>query len=440
MLIRSVCFRSIKIYLAQTFADLMLEWSKSPSLARFTYDPEPTEARAAAFELLRLSETISHDAVCNACIAASNVQPNDDAFCSAMEYLTFTVGYIDSGNDRAPAMRSLSAVLADSGMDSACKLKLLQVLHNMPNDKVETSAVCEAVHGCLLDSCAKVCTLTANVLEPLCSHSTTPASAACRARINRYLLAWLVNDTDKRLAVIAAAGSIKFIDDVVVEVLVALLENSDTAVRVATLKTLTDLHVSSANAISVSQRFLHASTPSLRDAATEFLFSAVSLAALNADVSVINEESVSAALMYLKEGSVAYLRDKALDMLRDVCILQIADAESSTHHADRFQLKDCLRSYLDGGAARETLAVQEKAWDFWASCFALEPEDMEFLHQCFKKSRGGTVTRRAVAAIMQQIVLRTTADCNNGLEMSGAHPWMLNYLFCKCLVVNLIAC
>ena len=28
----------------------------------------------AAFELLRLSETISHDAVCNACIAASDVR------------------------------------------------------------------------------------------------------------------------------------------------------------------------------------------------------------------------------------------------------------------------------------------------------------------------------------------------------------------------------
>jgi hypothetical protein len=77
---------SLKLYLAETFADLMLEWSQAPSVSMFTNTKEPAAAKAAAFELLRLSRNFNHEAVCNACICISSLEP-DVASNAAMEYL-----------------------------------------------------------------------------------------------------------------------------------------------------------------------------------------------------------------------------------------------------------------------------------------------------------------------------------------------------------------
>jgi hypothetical protein len=92
------------------------------------------------------------------------------------------------------------------------------------------------------------------------------------------MLGWLVNDNvnENRRLVVPAIGDVQCADDVVVRVMIALLVNPDVELRILTLDALVKLGVSSTNAVACARKYLHASHPELRTAATKFVFSAVS--------------------------------------------------------------------------------------------------------------------------------------------------------------------
>lgn len=499
---------SLKLYLAETFADLMLEHSKTPTVAMFTNWSESAVAKAAAFDLLRLSRSFEHEAVCNACICISSLEP-DVASRSATAYLTtaLTLGNAKHVQDAArnigaaaassfsllaspskslsatttkptsataaaaagkalawitPAKKSIESLLADPDAEIESKLLVLNTVLELEEEmgggtSVDSDAVVSAAVCCLLDPAAKVRQRAAAVLSrivPQWRTETTTAAAetddaeSAQARINEKTLQWLVNDIENRRLVVAAIGDVQCADAVVVRVMVALLGNSDIELRVATLNALTTLGVSSSAAVSKARLYLHASNPALRTAATTFVFSAVSSAAqrggnlggLSDDAEITNH-----ALWCLMESDDGEVRHKAINMLRDVTLLQLekqagpgagggsgglgahsdgAIASTAFHNFDRFKLKDTLQNYVQQKSGKDTVEVQKLAWDFITGCFAFEPEDLTFMYACLDDAKAHSKVNsgssnccdlQVVSDVMQQIVLRAS-------DSSITHP------------------
>lgn len=426
----------MKLHLAQTVADLMLERGSVPSTSMFTGAEQPADAKDAAFTLLRLSGTVGHEPVCNACLRVSEAR-DDDASAAAASYLAATVALKSAGNDRLPAIKVLKGVLGDPYGLLKMKITILDTFQQLfedtassPSGDLNSDAVIDTILWCLLDPADSIRQRGIRIIRGLIAGDL---AGPARRRMADQLLQWLVNDTERRLAVIVAIGEVRSTNPVITEVLTALLNNADSDVRLATLRTLSQLGVSSASAIATAQRFLHASDVKLRDACSEFVFHAVSLAARRAEALECSAAVVTAAAWCLREGSNTRVREAALLMLRDVAMIAIESVDDGIKYAaDEHQLKDCLQVYLDLRAGADDVAVQRVALNFWVECFAMEPDDVHFLKQLFDKAdegNGGTTQcdLRAVAQTLQSVVLRTEEDAEAVLGAVAAAPYLLPY-------------
>ena len=410
---------SIKVYIAQVFADLLLNLGAVPTVARFTSPGEPEEARIAGFKALQLMQSVDPRAVCSAVLALES--ESTALLDAAGGYLVF-VGLATASDDRVPAVAAIRTTLAERDSRTAV-IQAILLEHMIRLGGIvatpDAASVVDGVVTSLLHSPAAPAeppgagnpggngkSVPNLAIQALGSFIGSTEGSLGQGWVTKELAKRIVNDFSRREVYIRAIGKVismagdrldappKLDDEFLRQVLLITLDDPRDEVKEATLDALASMQLHGPEVIQSARKFLHASNTSIRKAASSLMFQAGSLAAQEAREDALDDGIVDAAIWWLVHPSEAdqqstSLQGAAIALLQSVIALWLEmerfdlDNQFST---DQFDLKESLVSYLHGQVCAADKATQLAAWVFYTDYFSFDTADFTNVLEAYSVS------------------------------------------------------